>query len=53
MPHIFEPFFTSADGAAAPASASRSRASSPGQMHGELTVRSAPGQTAFKLSLPA
>ena len=43
MPHIFEPFFTSNDGARAPGSGSRSRASSRSACTGELTVRSAPG----------
>jgi signal transduction histidine kinase len=52
MPHIFEPFFTSADaarGAGLGLAIARELAE---RMHGELTVRSAPGATAFKLTLP-
>jgi signal transduction histidine kinase len=53
MPHIFEPFFTSneeAQGAGLGLAIARELAE---QMHGELSVRSTPGQTAFRLSLPA
>jgi two-component system OmpR family sensor kinase len=53
MPHIFEPFFTSADGARGAGLGLAIARELADQMHGELTVRSAPGQTAFKLSLPA
>jgi signal transduction histidine kinase len=53
MPHIFEPFFTSGDaarGAGLGLAIARELAE---RMHGQLTVRSSPGATAFKLSLPA
>ena len=53
MPHIFEPFFTSADGARGAGLGLAIARELADQMHGQLTVRSAPGQTAFKLSLPA
>ena len=53
MPHIFEPFFTSADGARGAGLGLAIARELAGQMRGELTVRSAPGQTAFKLTLPA
>src|ERR687895_719213 len=53
MPHIFEPFFTSNDeaqGAGLGLAIARELAE---RMHGELTVRSAPGRTTFSLELPA
>ena len=53
MPHIFEPFFTSADGARGAGLGLAIARELAGQMRGELSVRSAPGQTAFKLTLPA
>ena len=53
MPHIFEPFFTSADGARGAGLGLAIARELADQMHGRLTVRSAPGETAFKLSLPA
>jgi signal transduction histidine kinase len=52
MPHIFEPFYTSADaarGAGLGLAIARELAE---RMHGELTVRSSPGDTVFKLTLP-
>jgi signal transduction histidine kinase len=52
MPHIFEPFFTSNDeaqGAGLGLAIARELAD---RMHGELTVRSAPGRTTFSLELP-
>jgi two-component system OmpR family sensor kinase len=53
MPHIFEPFFTSADGARGAGLGLAIARELADQMHGRLTVRSVPGQTAFKLTLPA
>jgi len=53
MPHIFEPFFTSADGARGAGLGLAIARELAGQMRGELSVRSAPGATAFKLTLPA
>ncbi len=53
MPHIFEPFFTSADGARGAGLGLAIARELAGQMRGELSVRSAPGQTSFKLTLPA
>jgi two-component system, OmpR family, sensor kinase len=53
MPHIFEPFFKSNDeaqGAGLGLAIARELAE---RMHGELTVRSAPGRTTFSLELPA
>ena len=54
MPHIFEPFFTSADGArgAGPGARDRARA---GRADARRADRRAPrpGETAFKLTLPA
>jgi signal transduction histidine kinase len=53
MPHIFEPFFTSADaarGAGLGLAIARELAD---HMDGRLTVRSTPGSTAFRLTLPA
>jgi two-component system OmpR family sensor kinase len=52
MPHIFEPFFTSADGARGAGLGLAIARELADQMHGRLTVRSVPGQTAFKLTLP-
>ena len=53
MPHIFEPFYTSADGARGAGLGLAIARELAGQMHGELSVRSAPGETTFKLTLPA
>jgi two-component system, OmpR family, sensor kinase len=53
MPHIFEPFFTSADGARGAGLGLAIARELAERMHGQLTVRSAPGETAFKLTLPA
>ena len=53
MPHIFEPFFTSADGARGAGLGLTIARELAERMNGELTVRSVPGQTAFKLTLPA
>ena len=53
MPHIFEPFFTSADGARGAGLGLAIARELAERMHGELTVRSAPGATTFKLTLPA
>ena len=53
MPHIFEPFFTSADGARGAGLGLAIARELAEQMRGELTVASRPGETAFKLSLPA
>ena len=53
MPHIFEPFFTSNDeaqGAGLGLAIARELAE---RMHGQLTVRSAPGRTTFSLDLPS
>ena len=53
MPHIFEPFFTSNDeaqGAGLGLAIARELAE---RMHGELSVRSAPGRTTFSLELPS
>jgi two-component system, OmpR family, sensor kinase len=52
MPHIFEPFFTSADGARGAGLGLAIARELADQMHGRLTVRSVPGQTAFRLTLP-
>ena len=53
MPHIFEPFFTSGDGARGAGLGLAIARELAERMHGELTVRSAPGATTFKLTLPA
>ena len=53
MPHIFEPFFTSADGARGAGLGLAIARELAERMHGQLTVRSVPGETAFKLTLPA
>ena len=53
MPHIFEPFFTSAEqaqGAGLGLAIARELAE---RMQGRLTVRSGPGETTFSLVLPA
>lgn len=53
MPHIFEPFFTSAEqaqGAGLGLAIARELAE---RMQGRLTVRSSPGKTTFSLVLPA
>lgn len=53
MPHIFEPFFTSAEqaqGAGLGLAIARELAE---RMQGRLTVRSGPGKTTFALVLPA
>jgi signal transduction histidine kinase len=52
MPHIFEPFYTSADGARGAGLGLAIARELAGQMRGNLTVRSVPGQTAFRLTLP-
>jgi two-component system, OmpR family, sensor kinase len=52
MPHIFEPFFTSADGARGAGLGLAIARELAERMHGRLTVRSSPGETAFKLTLP-
>ena len=53
MPHIFEPFYTSADGARGAGLGLAIARELAERMHGELTVRSVPGETAFRLTLPA
>jgi signal transduction histidine kinase len=53
MPHIFEPFFTSADGARGAGLGLAIARELAERMHGQLTVRSEPGETAFRLTLPA
>jgi two-component system, OmpR family, sensor kinase len=53
MPHIFEPFFTSADGARGAGLGLAIARELAERMHGQLTVRSIPGETAFRLTLPA
>ena len=53
MPHIFEPFYTSADGARGAGLGLAIARELAERMQGELSVRSVPGQTAFKLTLPA
>ena len=53
MPHIFEPFFTSADGARGAGLGLAIARELAGQMRGDLSVRSGSGETAFKLTLPA
>ena len=52
MPHIFEPFYTSADGARGAGLGLAIARELAERMHGELSVRSVPGETAFKLTLP-
>jgi two-component system, OmpR family, sensor kinase len=53
MPHIFEPFFTSADGSRGAGLGLAIARELAERMEGELTVRSAPGRTTFRLTLPA
>ena len=53
MPHIFEPFYTAADGARGAGLGLAIARELAEQMHGRLTVNSAPGATTFRLSLPA
>jgi signal transduction histidine kinase len=53
MPHIFEPFFTSADGARGAGLGLAIARELAERMDGKLTVRSAPGATTFRLTLPA
>jgi len=53
MPHIFEPFYTSADGSRGAGLGLAIARELAERMQGELSVRSAPGRTAFKLTLPA
>jgi signal transduction histidine kinase len=52
MPHIFEPFFSSDDGAQGAGLGLAIARELAGTMHGELTVRSVPGSTTFALVLP-
>ena len=52
MPHIFEPFFTSADGARGAGLGLAIARELAERMHGELTVRCAPGSTSFTLRIP-
>ena len=52
MPHIFEPFFTSGDGARGAGLGLAIARELAERMHGQLTVRSTPGATTFKLTLP-
>ncbi|HWT24376.1 MAG TPA: HAMP domain-containing sensor histidine kinase [Solirubrobacteraceae bacterium] len=53
MPHIFEPFYTSADGARGAGLGLAIARELAEQMQGELSVRSTPGSTTFRLTLPA
>jgi signal transduction histidine kinase len=53
MPHIFEPFYTAADGARGAGLGLAIARELAEQMEGRLTVSSAPGSTKFRLSLPA
>ena len=53
MPHIFEPFYISADGSRGAGLGLAIARELAERMEGELTVRSAPGRTAFRLTLPA
>jgi two-component system, OmpR family, sensor kinase len=53
MPHIFEPFFTSADGARGAGLGLAIARELAERMQGELSVRSVPGATTFRLTLPA
>jgi signal transduction histidine kinase len=53
MPHIFEPFYTSADGSRGAGLGLAIARELAERMQGELTVRSSPGRTAFRLTLPA
>jgi two-component system, OmpR family, sensor kinase len=53
MPHIFEPFYTSADGARGAGLGLAIARELAEQMQGDLSVRSAPGATTFRLTLPS
>ncbi|HEX2114375.1 MAG TPA: ATP-binding protein, partial [Alphaproteobacteria bacterium] len=53
MPHIFEPFFTSADGARGAGLGLAIARELAERMDGRLTVRSSRGSTTFRLTLPA
>ena len=53
MPHIFEPFYTSADGARGAGLGLAIARELAERMSGELSVASTPGSTTFKLTLPA
>jgi two-component system OmpR family sensor kinase len=53
MPHIFEPFFTSADGARGAGLGLAIARELAERMDGDLSVRSSPGTTTFRLTLPA
>jgi signal transduction histidine kinase len=53
MPHIFEPFYTSADGSRGAGLGLAIARELAERMSGELSVHSAPGSTTFKLTLPA
>jgi two-component system, OmpR family, sensor kinase len=53
MPHIFEPFFTSSDGAQGAGLGLAIARELAERMDGELSVRSVPGTTTFALTLPA
>jgi signal transduction histidine kinase len=52
MPHIFEPFFSSDDGAQGAGLGLAIARELAGTMRGELKVHSAPGRTTFSLVLP-
>src|SRR3954454_12081757 len=52
IPHIFEPFFSSDDGAQGAGLGLAIARELAGTMEGELTVRSMPGRTTFSLVLP-
>jgi two-component system OmpR family sensor kinase len=52
MPHIFEPFFSSDDGAQGAGLGLAIARELADTMRGELTVRSVPGRTTFALVLP-
>jgi len=51
MPHIFEPFYTSADGARGAGLGLAIARELAEQMHGDLSVQSVPGRTTFRLTL--
>jgi two-component system, OmpR family, sensor kinase len=53
MPHIFEPFFSSDDGAQGAGLGLAIARELAETMRGELRVRSTPGRTTFTLELPA
>jgi two-component system OmpR family sensor kinase len=52
IPHIFEPFFSSDEGAQGAGLGLAIARELAGTMQGELTVRSIPGRTTFALVLP-